>query len=49
LDDTGAPMTVQQELMRHADIKTTMNIYGGAMSKTKRTANSKVSQMAISA
>jgi integrase len=49
LDDTGAPMTVQQELMRHADIGTTMNIYGAAMSETKRTANSKVVQRAISA
>jgi integrase len=27
LDETGAPMTVQQELMRHASIQTTMNVY----------------------
>jgi integrase len=28
LDDTGAPMTVQQQLMRrHASIQTTMNVY----------------------
>src|SRR5215469_10533705 len=26
-----APMKVQQELMRHADIRTTMNVYGKAM------------------
>jgi integrase len=26
LDETGAPMKVQQELMRHASIQTTMNI-----------------------
>lgn len=26
LDETGAPMKVQQELMRHADIRTTMNV-----------------------
>ena len=29
-------MKVQQELMRHASIQTTMNIYGAAMSDTKR-------------
>ena len=28
LDETGAPMKVQQELMRHASIQTTMNVYG---------------------
>lgn len=32
LDETGAPMKVQQELMRHASIQTTMNVYGQAMS-----------------
>ena len=39
---TGAPMKVQQELMRHASIQTTMNVYGQALSSTKRQANSKV-------
>jgi integrase len=33
LDETGAPMKVQQELMRNADIRTTMNVYGKAMEK----------------
>jgi hypothetical protein len=42
LDETGAPMKVQQELMRHANIQTTMNVYGSAMLESKRTANSKV-------
>jgi integrase len=28
LDETWAPMKVQQELMRHASILTTMNVYG---------------------
>jgi integrase len=32
LDETGAPMKVQQELMHHASIQTTMNVYGQAMS-----------------
>ena len=42
LDETGAPMKVQQELMRHASIQTTMNIYGRAMTDSKRKANSQV-------
>jgi hypothetical protein len=42
-------VTLQQELMRHADIGTTMNIFGGAMTETKRTAKLKVVQRAISA
>ena len=47
LDDTGAPMGVQQELMRHASITTTMNVYGSAMSSTKREANAKVVRMLL--
>ncbi len=39
LDETGAPIKVQQELMRHASIQTTMNVYGQVMSDTKREAN----------
>jgi hypothetical protein len=35
-------MKVQQELMRHASIQTTMNVYGRAMTETKRQANSQV-------
>ena len=42
LDETDAPMKVQQELMRHASIQTTMNVYGRAMTETKRRANSQV-------
>ena len=42
LDETGAPLKVQQELMRHADIRTTMNIYGKAMETSKREAHGKV-------
>jgi len=47
LDETGAPMKVQQELMRHASIQTTMNVYGQAMSSSKREANSKVVEMVL--
>ena len=42
LDDTGAPMGVQQKLMRHAQISTTMNVYGNALMEAKREANTKV-------
>ncbi|HEX4021305.1 MAG TPA: hypothetical protein VHX63_09190, partial [Acidobacteriaceae bacterium] len=42
LDETGAPMKVQQERMRHASIQTTMNVYGHVMAETKRRANSRV-------
>ena len=47
LDETGAPMKVQQELMRHASIQTTMNVYGQVLSDTKRQANSKVVQLVL--
>jgi integrase len=47
LDDTGAPLTVQKELMRHASIQTTMNIYGKAMTDTKRQAHTKVVELVL--
>ena len=47
LDDTGAPTTVQKELMRHASIQTTMNIYGKAMTDSKRQAHSKVVELIL--
>jgi integrase len=40
-------MKVQQELMRHASIQTTMNVYGHAMTSSKRQANSKVAEMVL--
>ena len=45
LDETGAPIGVQMRLMRHAQVSTTMNIYGNAAMKSKRAANSKVVEM----
>jgi integrase len=39
LDDLGTPIGVQQKLMRHSDVRTTMNHYGTAYEKTKRRAN----------
>jgi len=35
LDAVGTPIAVQQKLMRHADIRTTMNIYGDVWSPMK--------------
>src|SRR5271157_5883194 len=47
LDLTKGPMTVQKDLMRHADIKTTMNVYGKAMAEPMREAHSKVVKLVI--
>lgn len=48
LDEIGAPMKVQQELMRHALIQTTMHVYGQAMWSSKRKANGKVVEIGSS-
>ena len=47
LDDTGAPTSVQKELMRHASIQTTMNVYGKAMTDSKRQAHSQVVKLIL--
>jgi integrase len=47
LDDTDAPVGVQRELMRHASIQTTMNVYGRAMTDSKRQAHDNVVQMVL--
>jgi integrase len=47
LDSVGTPVAVQQKLMRHADIRTTMNIYGDADSADMRNAHEKVVHLAI--
>ena len=47
LDASGAPIGVQQKLMRHAQVATTMDIYGNALMESKREANSKVVQMVL--
>jgi site-specific recombinase XerD len=38
---------VQQELLRHADIRTTLNIYTQAVPEVLRIANSRVVQMVL--
>ena len=47
LDDAGAPVGVQQKLMRHAQVSTTMNTYGNAQMTSKRTANTQVVEMVL--
>ena len=47
LDETGAPIGVQQKLMRHSNVATTMNIYGSATLRAKQAANSKVVQIVM--
>lgn len=47
LDQTGAPIGVQRELMRHASIQTTMNVYGRAMTDGKRQAHGNVVEMIL--
>ena len=47
LDDTGALVGMQQKLMRHAQVFTTMNDYGNALKGAEREANSRVVQMAL--
>jgi integrase len=47
LDAVGTPIAVQQKLMRHADIRTTMNVYGDVVTSQESEAHSKVVQMAI--
>jgi len=43
LDSVGTPIAVQQKLMRHADIRTTMNIYGDVVTDEMSQAHSRPS------
>jgi integrase len=44
LDETGAPVGVQQKLMRHSHVSTTMDQYGNASALAKRKANRPIVQ-----
>jgi integrase len=47
LDAVGTPVAVQQKMMRHADIRTTFNIYGDVVTDEMTTAGIKVAQLAF--
>ena len=47
LDAVGTPIAVQQKLMRHSDIRTTLNIYGDVVTDEMAQAHSKVVGLAL--
>jgi integrase len=49
LDAVGTSVAVQQKLMRHSDIRTTMNIYGDVVTDEMTTAGVRVAQLAFNA
>ena len=49
IDAVGTTIGVQQKLMRHSDIRTTMNIYGDAATADMREAHRKIVGLALNA
>ena len=48
LDEAGTPLGIIKELMRHADISTTMNVYGvGTLTPAKRQAHTELAGRAL--
>jgi len=47
LDAVGTPIAVQQKLMRHSNIRTTLNIYGDVVTDEMAVASSKVASLAF--
>ena len=47
LDAAGASIAVQQKLMRHGDIRTTLNIYGDVVTDEMVKAQCKVAGLAL--
>ena len=47
LDAVGTPIAVQQKLMRHSDIRTTMNVYGDVVTTEMKEAGAKVAGLAL--
>jgi integrase len=45
LDAVGTPIAVQQKMMRHTDIRTTMNIYGDVVTDEMATAGGKIARL----
>lgn len=48
LDAVGTPIAVQQKLMRHSDIRTTMNVYGDVVTNEMEQASARVAGFALS-
>jgi len=47
LDAAGTSIAVQQKLMRHSDIRTTLNVYGDVVADEMAQANAKVAGIAF--
>jgi integrase len=47
LDAVGTPIAVQEKLMRHADIRTTMNVYGDIVTDEMTVASGRVAGLAL--
>jgi integrase len=47
LDAVGTPIAGQQKLMRHADIRTTLNVYGDVVTSQESEAHSKIVGLAL--
>jgi integrase len=47
LDAVGTSVAVQQKLMRHTDIRTTMNLYGDVVTDAMTVASGKVAGLAL--
>ncbi|HEX3319290.1 MAG TPA: site-specific integrase, partial [Terriglobales bacterium] len=47
LDAVGTSLAVQQKMMRHTDIRTTMNVYGDVVTDEMSTASMKVAELAL--
>jgi integrase len=43
----GTQIAVKQRLMRHSDIRTTMNLYGDVVTDEMKQAHSKVMRLAL--
>jgi integrase len=45
IDSVGTALAVQQKLMRHSDIRTTMNVYGDVVDDRTKEAHGKVAAL----
>ena len=45
LDSVGTPIAVQQKLMRHSDIRTTMNVYGDVVDDRMKEAHGRIAAL----